>query len=627
MRAIARYSVPVSFAELLEGLPDSILEPLLATRGAKLDPSKILSRGEQAARALVHVPGRALASLTPSARDALDRLAPAPGKLARAELAAGARQLLELGLAFDVGETVVCPAAIRLSLARTPREDPRAARALLAFANEETVRDLLQAMPGRRGAPRALALGELLERLEDEAVLAREIDELPLAERLALAAIEARGGDVSSSELLSLAREPARWDVRGAIPKRGPAHALLARGLLFPTGHDRFALPSEVARVAGRERRAVLERRRHTLLWKLQRVEDDTTRADLATDPGPLAVALLIELTPAGELPRVGAVVRRTALNRVAHALAVSPERAGMLAGLARAGPLDALSIQEVGAQLFTVWRGTPIHDESRGPKDGATERTPSAIMLVRELALDTLRGLPRGRFVSVEDVVRAARADHRAEGIEAALRAPAGAALDLVLRTVLTVSLPALGVVDVAHDGTLRLAARASSLFGDAAPSQTSASDADLVRWVDRRARFSGAANVGVALALSPVARAAIDDGLVLTLDPERPPPLSVDPDRLARSLERALCPEPVVRAMLAALPAPVAAAVASAPAHWVPIDDPSLLSRLLEDPKIAREVVPGGPAGGVLLHAHGSFPRLVRLFAKHGIDLRKGA
>jgi hypothetical protein len=616
----------VRFAELLESLSDAALEKLLAARGAAIDPKKILSRGEQAARALATLPPRMLASLAPSAREALERLTPAPGIARRSELGAGVRQLLDLGLAFERGDDVICPAVVRVQLPITRREDPRAARALLSAANEETVRTLMQgALRARASGARALSLGELLERLEDPHALEAEIASRAMPERLALSAIEARGGDVSGSELLALAREPARWETPGTIPKKGPAHALLTYGYLFPAGHDRFVLASEALAVAGKERREILERRRRALLDRIERSAEEPARADLARDPGPLALALWVELANGDDLPRDGRPVRRSELSRAARALDVPPERAELLVALARTLPLNALTIEEVGPKLVSTWRRTAIADESAsGPR--ASSRAPSAIARVRELALDALSMLPRGKFVEVDDVVRAALSDRRAEGIEAGMRAQSGPALEDVIRRIVLASLPALGVVDVARDGTVRLALGAAALLapGDVSASETAG---DVLTWIDRRVVFAPHAPVTIALGLAKIARAAIDEGLVLALDPTRARPLSVDRALLARELGRAKCPEPVAEALLAALPSAVAVLHASTPARWVPIDDAALRARLLDDPKIAREVVEGGPAGGLLIHAHGSFPRIARLFAKHGVDLRDRA
>jgi hypothetical protein len=612
----------VRFVQLLERLPIESVERLLASRGARLDPKKILPPSEQAARALAPLTPRLLASLPGSARSTLERLAPPPGAIDRADLTKGARALVDLGLAFEVEDALVCPTAVRVQLPLTARDDPRGARALLLSAGEETVRTLVQgALRGQPTNVRSLLLGEMLARLEDEGSLAQEIAALPRDERLALSAIEARGGEVGGSELLALAREPARWETPGAIPKRGPAHALLARGYLFPAGHDRFVLASEVAAIAGRERREVLERRRRALLEKIEAAEDEPARADLAHDPGPLALALLVELGDGLDRASAGKSVRRTDLARAARTLDVSPDRAELLVVLVRALPLEALTIAEIGPQLLASWRRSAQGDESRL----ATARTaegPSAITLVRELVVDALASLPRARFVSLDDVIHAVRADLRAEGVETGMRARGAQPLDDVIARIAQTSLPALGLVDVARDGALRLASRASALLGGEAVRPTTTEHA--THWTDRRVRFEPSSRASIALGLANVARAAIDDGLVLALDPSRARPLAIDRAQLTRALERADAPADVLRWMIDSLPSALAIVHATPPARWIAIEDASLRARLLEDPAILREVVEGGPAGGLLLHAHGSFPRIVRLFAKHGVDLR---
>lgn len=105
------------------------------------------------------------------------------------------------------------------------------------------------------------------------------------------------------------------------------------------------------------------------------------------------------------------------------------------------------------------------------------------------------------------------------------------------------------------------------------------------------------------------------------------RAAPLAVEKDALARALERAGAPEDVRREALAALPDARATLVASELVRWIAIDDAALRERLLADPAIARITLPESPPSGLLVHGHGSFPRLLRLFARHGVDLRKPA
>ncbi|MFO0682858.1 MAG: hypothetical protein U0234_12435 [Sandaracinus sp.] len=620
-----------TFSDIAFGLSPKTRDKLLAARGLAIDPRKVLSPGEQTMRALAVVTRERWASLSPTARAALERLVPAPGIVPRAELGGAALALVEAGLAFVVDDDVVCPAAIRLQLPAAPGEDPRSARALYARLSDETLRVLHHgALRERAGGPRFLGLGELLERVEDPRLLTREIESAPLADRLALSAIEARGGEVARETFLDVTREPARYGTGGGLPLRGVAQSLLSSGLVVPVPGDRYVLPTEVALVAGRERRAALERRRADVRARIEASEEDTVRAELAEDPGPLALALLVERMASGDLSRTDAPAPRSALARVAKALHVRPERAELLLGLMRALPLRTARVRDVGPALVALYRTSAVGDETRlHPARASRRAVATGIVALRELAESTLLGLPRGRFVPRAEVIAIAKADLRAEGIELGLAEAARAApadvspsLERALEVVFGVSLPTLGLVDVAEDGALRLASRA---LRSQPPEDES--DEVLPSWDGARARLHPDTRVVHALALAPVARAAVDEGVVLVLDPARAAPLAVEKDALARALERAGAPEDVRREALAALPDARATLVASELVRWIAIDDAALRERLLADPAIARITLPESPPSGLLVHGHGSFPRLLRLFARHGVDLRKPA
>lgn len=613
-------------------LSETTRERLLAARGARIDPRKVLSASEQTLRVLSVLPRDRWAALSPSAREALDRLVPAPGHLPRAELGGGALSLVEAGLAFAYGDRIVCPAAIRLQLPAAPGEDPRSARALYSRLSEEMMRVLHHgALRERAGGPRPLGLGELLERVEDPLVLARELDYAPQPDRLALAAIEARGGEVTRDGFLALTREPARYGAGGGLPLRGTAQSLLSAGWIVPVAHDRYVLPTEIARVVGRERREVLAKKQAALRARIDAREEDTHRARLAEDPGPLAVALLAELAANGEPTRGDRPLTRTALARVARALHVEEERADLLVTLARALPLRTARMRDVGPALVALHRTSALGDETRlFPTRPSRKLGATGILALRELAESTLATLPRGRFVPLAEAVAAALADPRAEGIALGLREMARAApadvspsIERALERIFSVSLPVLGLADLGQDGALRLSGRATR--SSVPPSGASASPPHAPRWSEGRARFDADASVALALSLASVSRAAVDPELVLVLDAARAAPLAVDRDALAATLEAAACPRELAASVLASLPAARAVVQASELVRWLPIDDAELRSRLLADPAIARIVVPNGPENGLLVHGHGTFPRLVRLFARHGVDLRK--
>lgn len=621
----------MTFAELVESLSETTRDRLLAARGARVDARKVLSASEQALRVLAVVPRERWSSLGTSARAALDRLVPAPGALPRAELGGGALALVEAGLAFAEGDRIVCPAAIRLQLPPSPGEDPRAARALYARLSDEVLRVLHHGvLRGRAGAPRPVGLGELLELVEDPLLLGRSLDALPAADRAALSAIEARGGEVGRETLLDLARDPARYGAGGGLPLRGTAQSLIASGMLVPVGHDRYVLPTEVARVVGRERREVLARRQAEVRARIEARDDETLRARLGVDPGPVAIGLLVELVAGGEAVRADRPVARSALARAARALHVEPERAELLVSLARSLALRSATVGEAGAMLIAAYRSGGLGDETRTFPGRPTRRAgATGIVALRELTLDTLATLPRGRFVPASDVVRAVQSDLRAEGIELGLRELARVApsdvspsLERATLAIVTVSLPALGLVDVGADGSVRLAARA---LATPPPRPRERAEPSQPRWEGSRARFDASTAVQHALSLAQVAHAALDPELVLVLDASRASPLAVDRETLGGALRAAGCPAEVASGVLEALPPPRAAAVATVPVRFVPIADLALREELRADPAIAAHLVAEGPEEGLLLHAHGSFPRLVRLFARHGVDLRK--
>lgn len=619
-----------TFAEIVTTLSETTRERLLESRGARIDPRKVISAAEQTMRVLCVLPRDRWAALGVSARTALERLVPAPGSALRAELGGGALALVEAGLGYAVGDQVVCPAALRIQLPSPTGEDPRSARALYSQLSEEAMRLLLHgALRGRAGGPRPLGLGELLERVEDPSMLTLEIESMPREDRNALAAIEARGGEVSRDSYLELTREPARYSAGAGLPMRGPAHTLLAAGLVIAVAHDRYVLPTEVARVAGRERREVLARKQSELVARIEAREEDTLRARLAIDPGPLAIALLVELSAIGDHGRTDRPVARTTLARIARALDVQQERADLLVTLARSLPLRTARMRDIGPMLVSMYRTTALGDETRllPPRASRTKLGPTGIVTMRELALETLGGMPRGRFVPYAEVITAAKSDLRAHGIELGLRELARTApsdvspsIERGLEAILTVSLPALGLVDVGDGGSVRLASR----FGRTPPPASDASTPP-PRWEQGRAHFEPGTLVSLSLAIAAVSRAALDPELVLVLDPSRAEPMSIDRELLQSALRNAECPPDVIAATLHALPAPRAIVHSSDVVRWVPIADAELRERLLSDPIIARDVVPNGPESGLLVHAHGTFPRLVRLFARHGVDLRK--
>ncbi len=616
---------PLSLRGLLAAQPEATLARLLARRGVEIDPAKQLDRHEQAARALAPIPRAQVEGLGSAAREALEALVARPGWRARRDLGGGALALVEPGLALSPGDpmreldALVVPAAYRLQLA-TPRAESRhAARGLLAALDPETRDDVILTLHGRRTSILwPLALEGALLRLESPAELDRLIAEQDHIGLLALSAIEARGGEVGLDEYLDLCRETARWS--GArIPRRGAAFLLVANALVLPSGDGRLVMPEEVAARVGRERRATLEVRRAAAIDHATRREDEPQRATLTSTRAPRALAAWLESATPGRLPGRGAIAR------AARRSAASFDQTLLLVTLVDATPLRGHTLGSYEDALLETWRSGHAWDEIlETPRVTAGTALETPTVVLRACAMDALASLPWGRFAAPETVRAAIESDLRFDGVTAAfargrLRRDHGwiAELRIAIDRLLEVSLPALGLVDVAPDGSLRASARALGPARLAAPG-----DAPPLVWSSTdRARLGPDASIDLLTVLAGTVDAvADDDALALTIDPLRVP-LDVR-DRWLATLERTGHPD--LASVAERCVRPRASAIAQRASWVITLPDATLATELRSAPEIARWLVAPHPDAPVLVLEE-SAPRAVitRALARAGVSL----
>jgi hypothetical protein len=635
--------------DVLASLDAKRFERLCRRRGVRIDERKRLSDAEQAARQLADWARVVrIAELPEPARSVAHFLATHGEGADRRELGGGVLPLMEQDLVFAVPgapERVAMPADYRVQLAPHPGEDRASARALLAMQSEEVQTQLGAQLLGRRPVgPAALWLGRVLERLESPKRLEALLGELSPKQRRLLEAVEARGGQLETDELLELEKSPVRVQLAGgaALPTRSASHQLFVRGLLLPRARGLWAVPTEVAERVGAARRAAERARRRELLAKVAEDEDlSPARARLGEDPGPATVALLAALDARGALPSGPRAVRRSVLEAVAREVGVGAVTAEMLVVLARAaGARTARAeLRDLGALLFRTWREGGAWDEARVDADvhrarEEVARAPTPTRGLREVLLELLEAMPAERFAPVDEVSRTAARDLRNAGAVRLLERAAGRRRDAfemepvaVVRRVALESLPGLGAVDrgrVEGREVIRLSIRARRwLAGERHGS------GDEARWAGGgRLRVGGAARVGDVLAAAAGAHALVAEGGLS---------LRVDADSAARGLERRLSADEL-RERLEALASPLDPAAeralvaaerdrvrvrAVAVSALLPIEDPALRERVASDPEL-REMLLAEPFdGGLLVRAGVPRTRLARALARLGITL----
>lgn len=639
-------------ADAIAALDARSFERLCRRRGIVIDPKKRAAPAGQAARQLAEHPRvMPIDGLPEPAQKVARLLTTTPRGAPRLELGGGVLPLLERDLVFQVPgakDRVAMPADFRVQLPPGPGEDRASARALLAIQDAEVWSALGTQLLGRRPVgPAPLWMGALLEHLESPAGIQGLLGALSPKQRRLLEAIEARGGQLETDELLELERSPIRVTLAGgaALPTRSASHHLFVRGLLLPRTRGLWVVPSEVAAAVGAPRRAVERAERKRLLARV--AEDEALsppRAHLLDDAGPAALAVVAGLRKRRALPPDGRGVRRSELKAAAQEAGVAVESAELYVALARAAGarFETATLGDAGRVLFATWRDTDVWDEAREDADMHRGGEPIASLAtptraLREVLLDLLEAMPRERFAPLDELARATVKDLRASGagrlLERASKRAEGRVLGTapeVARRILLESLPRLGAADRASvDGreVVRLSARARAWLGHVAhaPSAKHAS-----RWEGGgRAQVGDEARVRVVLAAAEGAEAiASDGGLTLRVDAatvrsalERDIPL----DELRARFEALAAPldpateRALIRGAEAARPRLAFVAVSA----FVPIEDSALRERLLGEPDLRSMWVESSPEGGLLVRQGVSRADLTDALERLGIVL----
>jgi hypothetical protein len=481
----------------------------------------------------------------------------------------------------------------------------------------ETREDIALTLRGRRTSlVWPLAIENALLRLETPAELDRLLAEQDHAALLSLSAIEARGGEVSLDEYLDLCREPARWS--GArIPRRGAAFQLVSHALVLPSGEGRLVMPEEVAARVGRERRASLDRKRAAAIDGTARREDEPQRATHATPRAPRALAAWLEAT---SLDGGSRSAGRGAISRAARHGAASFDQTLLLVTLTQATPLRGHTLTSYGDALFATWRSGHAWDELLEVPRVLEVPLETPTMVLRACALDALASLPPGRFAAREHVRAAIESDLRFDGVRTAFergRQRRGVAwvpeLEIAIDRLLDVSLPALGLVDVAPDGSMRASVRALADEGDAARTPP--------RFTAERIRFEPTTPIDLLASLVGTVDAVADDAaLVVRLEPSR---VALDVrDRWLASLARAGHPD--VDGLAAQCVQPRGRARAQRASLLVTLPTRELADELRTAPAIQRHLAEPQPDGPFLLFDEGaSRTAILRALGRHGVTV----
>jgi hypothetical protein len=433
--------------------------------------------------------------------------------------------------------------------------------------------------------------------LESVPKLDAVVSALPMSLQRALAAIEARGGELEWSELLDIVREPARFHPDHVAPKNGPAFTLLSRALVLPRAGGVYTLPSEVALRVGRERRALASRSRAALVAKLALADEDPLRAEHGSEPSLAVAALLANLQFAGELSD-GAPIRTTALSVAAKSVNVPPERAVAWAALGKAS-VHSTPIGNLGSSVIELWRASGVWDEALVEPERARARpevralsTPTAA--VREALLGLMLELPKERFARRADLVRGVFSDLRTDSADTTLararkRAPK-AFVDSRARILERIfeTLAHLGALDQSGE-YVRLASWARRAL---AKERARATPSDSPRWLDeRRVALPGNTPLGTLVSIAPLGASSFDAGhVVLEVSEESAPPHERG---LAGSILLELAPATeATRALLAKTDRRPVTCESFATSTFMVVPDSELLERLRADTALAKWV-----------------------------------
>jgi hypothetical protein len=583
--------------------------------------------------------------LSDGAREALRLLAAAPRGLALRSLPEDVHELVDQGFVFADPqrlERVLLPAAFRLQLPGSPSDSPRAARLLLGQVPEEARRELchhhLQRLPP---LPWPMLLETVLERLEDASWVKQELTTLSDPERALLSAIDTAGGEASGEEVLELSREPVRIAHGGTVqvPRRSAIFMLARRGLVLARGEG-WQIPDEVERIVGRERRARAGLERQKLLMSWHQLELTPSRAELATPPGMLTVALLAALSSIDQLPHEGRGMSKGAVRKIAAEFAIAPERAELLVVLARAdGLLYATApISQVSERLWSAWRRGGAWDEAGREPDlfrPGHPLTARATTLMREALLDTLLLMPTSQFALASDVLSTAASDRRGPAAQRALALAARTGHDVVptvaelTRVLLVRSLPFLGLIDVGQidAGQVVRLSQAARAWLDAAQNGELAE-----RTPERVAQFRDAMTLvcGAGCSVAPVIESArygdawLDEGGVGIRFSDESLSRGADHDPDLAGLRGSLSglisqlPEPLQRALETATRQRPLYGLARV-GGFLEIEDPALRKALWKDPD-ASAVFAAMLSEGLLVRSGVGEARVQALLMRHG-------
>jgi hypothetical protein len=645
--------------EILRALPERELNALIRRLKISVDPAKRIDAPAQVARILVALSDVREPSRLPAAsRELLHRIAEAGGALIVPSLPPGLEPLIASGIVYGQrltrGIELVLPNALLLQLQSWEGEDPRALRALIAQAAQETLSAIASHYLGRPAtAPISLSLEQAWETLRDEAQLRAEIEGLPPAERRLLATIDEVGGEVDTPELLDIEREPMRLRGVGGVTasRRGAGFALERRAFLIPVHPNRHIIPTEVALIIGEERRRMREARREQIRSFIIEEDHAPRRARFAADPATLSAALAIAARDSTVEVRPGVGTPRSLVTRLAQRFGREPEAVALLVALSRAlglwdasalslaSPPGAWSLHELARMLFTTWRKGGTWDEARPDREalrlGVDSRDASPIGGLRLLVLDALGDLGEGRWVPWQALSGYLLEDERIAGAERLLRRWAErTSVELlpvveVMRRIALETLPALGIVDLgstedAGDVTLRLTPLGRALLGEASLT----AEASPSKFIDTHAlRVARSAKLANVLALGPFAEIGkIADHLDLLLTPQalaRAISAGVESDALRACIEAiAPLPETISRMLIQANTViGTASFVPSSGFLWIEDVD---LRELLRTRKAAAELfVDPSPLGGLLIRPSVDLERLVRRCRAVGVEL----
>lgn len=404
---------------IVRALPESELASLIRRVGIRIDHQKRIDVPSQVARSLVGIPDvREPSRLPVASQELIHRVAEANGILEVTTLPAGFEVLMGKGILFGRrvttregadGFALVLPNAYLVQLPSWHTEDARSMRALVAQAPFETVSAIASHYLGRPATPPiALALETAWEVLTDKARLKEEIEKLPLLEQRLLEAIEGMGGEVETTELLDLEREPMRLrNAKGVTTtRRGAGFALERRGLLIPVHPNRHVVPTEVATIVGAERKRELEARRATIRSEVLGEDHMPRRAQFARDPASIALGLAAVARDAQGEIKAHVGTPRSLIVRLAQRFGRSPPGVSLVAALSRAVglweptacqnimPPGSLTVAELGPQLFNAWMNGAAWDEARVEPEllraAPDQRDPSPSRALREESSST---------------------------------------------------------------------------------------------------------------------------------------------------------------------------------------------------------------------------------------------